>query len=338
VPALAAALVLAIALGAPAAALAQSRVRAALDLAAPSDCIPADELRGAVAAILERPVLERAAEADVVVRASIERAAGAGWSIHLELVARDGRVIGRRHAERDGGSCRSIDRMIAVIIAMVVDIPELEASLSLPAEPAPQAPGDQEAPPALEAPRPERGGEARSPSFELRSAIGGALSVGLVPGVGLGVDVALLLTPGPGWPALIFEARMLAPSEQHDELGRGASFTAIDAHIGACPELELGIARIGGCAEIGGGALIVTPVALDAGPASVVSPMLGVRALATGSLLPRPVEIRLAIGVEIPLIRERFVRDRGTPAQTTIHEPAPVALVTGLQIGVVAEP
>lgn len=320
----------------PMSSLAQDRARGALELSAPPECISDAELSATVALILERPVWIAPSEAQFIVRTAIDMIdmdTSHEWVVRIELVDPHERVIGRRQAHRRGGSCRSLDRMIAVIVAMIIDLPELETRLRLP----PPEPEQELPPPARAAPPILAEEVSGSRQFELRIAVGGTVSLGLVPEIGAGGVLALALKPAVGWPAILLEARMLAPSEQH-ELGRGAAFTLMDAHLGLCPEFDVDIFRLGGCAGIGAGALWVTPFGFASAEAGFSSPLVTARAQAIGALLLRPLELRITVGIEVPLLHERFVRDRGTSLQTTIFEMAQVALISAIQLGLITDP
>ncbi len=312
--------------------LAQDRVRGALELSAPPECISDAELSAAVALILERSVWAESDEAQFIVRTQIEMDASQEWVIRIELVDPHERVVGRRQAHRRGGSCRSLDRMLAVIIAMIIDLPELETSLRLP-PPEPEL----EVPPLARTTLPPAEVTSDARRLELRIAAGGTVSVGLVPEIGVGAALSFALKPAANWPAMVLEARMLAPSEQH-EFGRGAVFTLMDAHLGLCPEFDIEFVRLGGCADLGAGALLVTPFGFADTEASFASPLVTARVQAFGALLLRPVELRIAAGLEIPLLHERFVRDGGTPLQTTLFEMTPVAFISAIQLGLVTDP
>ncbi len=311
---------------------AQERERIALSFEAPSDCIGARELASRVERILGRTFFVATADADIIARGAIAREEEA-HVFTLELIDRAGHVIGRRQARRERGSCHALDRSIAVIIATLVELPVVQTTMQLPDEEIdPTETVDPERPPTSDAEMPLMN---EPPSWELRSGAGFALSVGLVPEIGMGGSILFGLMAERDWPALVLEARILSPTTMLDDAGLGARFFLADAHLGVCPTATFDVVRLGGCAEIGGGAIVADAIGLSNPRTGVITPLITARFALELRVVIAPFELRLATGVDIPIVRDPFVRDAGTERETRIHETAPVALMTSLTIGAI---
>lgn len=327
-------------LGAPCTVRAELRERVALALEAPPECISERELSARVERILDRPFFVSRPEAAVIARATLVSRDGT-WSFTLELVTNDGAVIGRREARYAGGSCRSLDPSISVITAILVELPVVATVLRLAeaetSDPADDGPATDPVPlPSSTPPAPSpQAPTGRAPAWEVRTAALAALSVGLLPDVAFGAGALFALVPDTDWPALVLEARWLAPSTRLDEAGRGGTFWIADAHLGACPSWAIHVLRLGGCVTVGAGAIVADAIGLEGARSGTLAPLLSARAAFEARLVLAPLDVRVTIGADVPLLRHEFVRDQGTDRQTLIHAPAPAALAISLGIGAI---
>lgn len=116
-------------LAAPAAAT-ETYAATALELAAPAECIERRALIDRVERQLERPGFVDLEDAELSVVVAIAAVDDGHYEAQLELRLRaSGEVLGTRGLRSDARDCASLDEPLAVIVAMLLNVPREELAL-----------------------------------------------------------------------------------------------------------------------------------------------------------------------------------------------------------------
>jgi len=165
---------------------------------------------------------------------------------------------------------------------------------------------------------------------ETQLALVGAGHLGWFPNLTGGGGVALGLRFGDRF-ALRTSVLAWAPSEETTN-GLGARLHGVALRIAGCSGGDLGVARLGACATVEVGALSARGVGFDENDAvwraslrAGLMVRLGVRA---GRL-----RLGLAVGVDTPVLRDRFVFETATGGTGVAHDPPPVAGILAVSAG-----
>lgn len=216
-------------------------------------CGDAAALRAVIARHMGRDVF--VATAPLSVEATIARD-GEGWSAELFVRRADGTALGERRLSSSEPRCEALRDALAFSIVVALDgdaafrAPPRSPPSSQPSPTASQeAANTQEAASttaqrAIEAPPPAQCPRCQvcetcaphpAPRARWEGSIGarGALSLGALPGVPLGVLVQGELRPG-GWPRLTASLGFWPEQSAEVSVGR-ASITQASASLGACP-------------------------------------------------------------------------------------------------------
>ena len=221
-------------------------------------CGDAAALRAVIARHMGRDVF--VATAPLSVEAAIARN-GEGWSAELFVRRADGTALGERHLSSSEPRCEALRDALAFSIVVALDgdaafrapprsPPSSQPSPTAP-QPSPTAPQEAasttaqraiETPPAAQCPRcqvcetcapPPAPRPAPRARWEGSIGARGALSLGALPGVPLGVLLHGELRPG-GWPRLTASLGFWPEQSAEVSVGR-ASITQASASLGACP-------------------------------------------------------------------------------------------------------
>ncbi len=308
---------------APIARADESPARVALSWDAPAECIDESRLKSAVEAMLEHSVWAPRESADVEVEASLVREER-DWVLRMTL--RTGSTLfGTREVHRGAQSCRSIDGVIVVVLALLVDLPRRDILLRVPAD------DDEAPPPVLD--MPDDAPPSLSEVPEVRLGAGASFDVGTLPQPAFGGELSLYLSPAQLWPFFRVSGRALAPSDTPlDSSGGGAHIWLFGGSLGVCPEATLDVFIFGSCAGVGVDGLVGSGLGLED-----VHEAIGIRwsAQVSGVVAVRLgfFDLRLEAGVVFTLSRDSFVRDRGSMVEQVLHEPAWVAF--GANLGMI---
>jgi hypothetical protein len=179
-------------------------------------CISRQELERAVEQRLQRPVFATRERADVVVRAHIERRAR-GYHATLRMTTRDGHQLGSRELDTRAAHCSALDDSLALIVALMVDIPRDEVSKRGDATP-------------IEVPR--RTHAPRRP-WRMEATASGVIALGLLPEIGLGARLTAAVEPPAFWLTRLSLSGFL-PAEGMAE-GAGGRFSILMVGLYTCP-------------------------------------------------------------------------------------------------------
>jgi hypothetical protein len=320
----AAAAAVAVAPGARAAT--RAPVHAALDwhrLPGGESCSDAATLERAVESRLGRKIFVSHASADVVVVARVGPARrGTGWVADLELRTADGQVIGTRELTTADRSCSALDPSVALVVALMVDIPK--SDLPRPA-PTPRAPRQEKPTPIRLPAEPAR-------SWRVKVELAGSAVAGVLPGVIAGANLGWGLKP-PGWPLIQIDASLYPKAEvERDGLGTRFSFASVGLDL--CPfEWEGLRARVWGClrqrlGQITGDGFGFSENLRQSRAFYGVGLGAGAAFRLTG-----PFELVAGVGAEAPITRDRFTYLDAVGHTVQLFRMAPIFGSTELGLG-----
>ncbi|MFO0713350.1 MAG: hypothetical protein U0353_26085 [Sandaracinus sp.] len=282
----------------PSGARAQERphVRARYDGAAAPACLEPAALARLVAAQLGREAFVEPAE--VVIRAE-ESSHDGQHEVRLTLSDLDGHALGVRALQIEGGDCRAIDAELALVVALLVDLPEDEVLLHMTPS------------------RTEGAGIVHVDAAVSLAAVG---TVDLLPGPALAARLGVELGLG----AVILEAALLGSlPASADRDGGGAELVAWALRVGGCGVASLDVLRLGGCLALESGGLAVSGRGLDVNLATV-RPWADLAIAARVGLRVGVFEVRLQPGIVIPFVRDALSFDEGS-VRVPLFQAAPVA-------------
>ncbi len=243
---------------------------------APSDCGEAEAFKESVRAILERDAFVNEG-ADVFVKVTLT-SSSLGHEAVLVLESNGGERLGERTIHMASSSCSDIMAPLALVTALMVDVPRREIRERIDRERA-----------------------------RLRGtlALGGGITDGWVPG---GPSFALELRVGILVERFALELLFVGIPEG-SATASGASVRAglLLGGVAACGmPLDVSPASLGLCAELGAGVLVASGADL-AEVRSAIRPqvMLGLLVRARIELVG-PLGVRVEAGVRAPLVRDRL--------------------------------
>jgi hypothetical protein len=288
------------------------------------ECIEAAALEQAVQSRLGRTVFVQRSQADVVVSGRLRRAAG-GWSAELVLHSQGGKPLGTRVLNTQAAHCSSLDDSLALALALMLDVPRDELGLRSSAAAEPQAPPTT----PVELPRdtPAR----REPWHGELSALGVA-GLGVLPGLALGVRLSVGVEPPRFWPVELDGTWWPARDATDGDGGVELALMAVGLFV--CPlDLEAGSFGLSGCVGQQVGRLGASGYGFDQNrqrSTLAFAPALRTRA---SLRVAGPLRLRAGLGVELSVVRKRFVYERPDGTRSGLFRVAPAAGVAELGLG-----
>jgi len=256
-----------------------------------------DALRGAVSAVLGRPVATTASTAEVLADLRFDQAADSGWNVRIRRLSRDGSVEGERMLHGPDPDCSALIGATSLVLAMVLDRPARPTILHAP-------------PPPVSPPRPWTG----------RASAGFRAAVGMLPGVA-GAVTANADVIAPGWIPVRWTLAVWPGSEERKD-SVGGSFRAWSTGLGACPSLwrrEAG--RLEACGGVAIGSLSATGIGMS--PSLEPTHFWGHAELSVEAAVrvAGPFGVRIGVGAIVPWNRPRFVYDSREGEARELHRP-----------------
>ena len=215
-------------------------------------CPTPEALVSAVEARLGRAVFVPSPQADLLAQVTARRTRGQ-FAIDVVLFDRARRSLGRRQLRTRARHCSALDDSLALVLSLAADVhrPEPSGSAAEPAAATPLNTPLQIPPPAVAPRQPLR----------LRPELGIALSAGLQPAVGVGLQARLEIVPPHFWPLSL--AATLWKKQQLGE-SAGASFGVQLLELGICPwSFELERVQLDVCAKQAFGSVSVGGFGFD---------------------------------------------------------------------------
>lgn len=196
------------------------------------DCIASDALERGVEARLARSVFVQSGSSDVIVHGAIEPRPGSGFRARLEMVTPSGQSLGTREIETTAPHCSALDDSLALVVALMVDVPPEELP---PAE----LPHAQPPPAPRPAPRPStpiavpRATHAPRAPWRFEADANMALGFGMLPDPAAGIAASLAIEP-PSFVLTELEGRFWFP-QSVETGGAGADFSLVSVGLFLCP-------------------------------------------------------------------------------------------------------
>jgi hypothetical protein len=312
-------------------------------------CRDARALAQAVEQRLGHPVFVAPTQAAWTIEGRIEhRSAPDAWRATISIEDEHGALLGTRELTSEAPHCEALDEQLTLVVALMIDpdaalLPPPPASPSPPPtlpSPAPPptlplpSPSPSPSPtlPPVPAPVPPPLPPPR-PSTIFGARLGPALSLGLLPTLGLGAELRGHLRP-PGWPTLEIGAAVWAPREVSNGLF-GATFSLAHAFLAACP---LQVARWGfdlaPCAGVQLGALRAGGFGFDLSRQQeqiVFDATLGAD---LRRRLVGPLFAAAYVEMIVPVVRDRFFYLTAGGVKNEVFRLSPVAGSANLSLGV----
>lgn len=295
------------------------RARAVLRWTAPEGCVTEGWLREAVERRLGRAVfVEDDEHADVRLEGEIVRRQS-GLAAHLVMRARSGEVLGQRTVNQPTRQCAALREPLALVLALLIDLPLTEIRIALPEPTRPEPPPPRAPPPAVH--------ELRTPDVHVDGTALLAAAPGLLPPASGGLALSLGVTVPPMFPIELGAELFAAPALD----APGVLFIAAIASLTTCPRIELEELALAMCAGTGVGVVHAAPQGL-ALMRDATTAWLDARVLLRLDVELSPaVALRVDAGVVVPITRHRFLYANAAGDAVLLHEPWPV--VPLLRIG-----
>ncbi len=197
------------------------------------DCIGTHQLAAKVESMAGRAILVSAAQAELSVEGRVQPQAAGGWRALIVISDRQGKILGERELNEAGASCRKLDDPVALAIVLMIDP---DATLEPPDKGKPKSDKPKviikEKPiyvPVVVQPPPV------TPEEPWRVALqaGPVFGVGLLPNVGLGMQVGVSIEPPWFW-AVEGSAAAYLPREESLG-GANGDFQLAYVELGICP-------------------------------------------------------------------------------------------------------
>ncbi len=280
-------------------------------------CVDSGELADRVGARLGRAAFDGTGATAVVIEAEV-RPIAAGWHVAIAMRGPDGEARGARELDQVGADCHVVDEPLALVLALMIDLDA--ASSSAPPPPVPP-------PPPPPSPR-----AARPVPWRAEATFTGAAGLGVLAGASVGARVTVAIDAPQVWPVVV-GASWWAPDQRDAGGAQGVALRAWQVGAAVCtPARRLGPIRLTGCGGGELGRLAALGVGFDrnhrVAATLALATLTGRAAIAVGG----PAFVVVDLGVEVPLLRPRFVvADGGT---MVVHQVAPASMIGALGVGV----
>lgn len=270
---------------------------------AATECPTSLETARAIEDVLGRRLF-KGTSCDLRVNASLRRDERQNWEAELSFARKDGTALGTRTLQSPSPSCKSLKNPISLVVALMVEDTEAQATLRVPKEPEPL---DRH-------------------TIVFTNLAG---SKGLLPTADLGTTLGMDFLAGSWFPSRV-DTTVWMP-ESATPAGRGGHFWAWQAGLAACPTR-------GTVDSVRGGFCIGTQAGVMHGRGLGLSPTdSATRAyvdLETRAIVSVPVWASLAltayVGAAIPLLRPQFAYLDTSGASVDVHRTSAVVLLAGL--------
>jgi len=303
-----------------------------------SNCIAAADLEAAVEARLGRALFAPKGQADVRLSGAIVAEEGK-WLVRMTLTSVQGEPMGERELESESADCSALDDSLALVLAVMLDIPKTRIPTPAPAPAAatPQpTPSPTRTPPPVSKLRVPKDTPPRRPRWRFEVGLSGAGTFGLLPEFSFGVRGHLAVKPPEFWKVGIDVGTYASVDETIGTEAAGASFSPKEVGVFVCPlEVPQSPVALEGCLVQHMGTLHVEGYGFDTNEEQerpYVNLGLG---FAARLQIIGPLSVRVGIDAQTPLLRETFRYGSQTGDEPSLFQMAAV-LVAG-QIGVAAD-
>jgi len=292
----------------------------------------ASTLAAIVERTLGRPVFRSDAPARATIVGSARSVESRGYSAHISLLTIDGTKLSERSLTTEG-DCRRLDESIAVVVSLMVDSLEEDASaLVIPARPP--------RPPAVLSTVETVAPTARAPahaSAAIALGFGSGVSTGLLPTIAPLVAMRAEVEPNAFMP-IALTLRVHAPSDARVE-GAGGQFYALSGELALCPTAKAGrVVRLGICFGAGAGAIHGSPLGLLGGHSSDAPIVFALAAPSAAVRVAGPLWLRAEAGLPVLFLRETWGFLGGNGDYVQAYRPGIIAPFASLVAEIRADP
>ncbi|HEY6726150.1 MAG TPA: hypothetical protein VI197_19075 [Polyangiaceae bacterium] len=304
------------------------------------NCIEASAIRAAVEARLGRTLFAPKGQADVRVTGSITGADGK-WLVRIILTSAQGEPMGERELESENQDCSALDDSLALVLAVMLDIPKTRVPAPAPA---PSATQPAASPAVSTTPSPPtrssklhvpKDTPPRRPRWRFEVGLGALGVHGLLPEVTFGVRGHVAVKPPEFWKVGIDVGSYASVDQTIGGDAAGASFSPKELGVFLCPlYLPVSAIALEGCFVQHVGTLHVEGFGFDSNEQQERPYVnLGV-ALAASLRIAGPLSVRMGIDAQVPLLRETFRYGSQDGEEPSLFRMTPLLLAG--QIGVAA--
>jgi hypothetical protein len=285
-------------------------------------CTDAPALERAVEARLRRDAFADHVPPELVVRGRADRDER-GYVVRLQLLRADGEQLGARELTTPAAHCSALDDSLALVIALMVDVPPDSVELQRHEAVVDAGPSRISLPQRTHAPR---------QPWRVSTALLGVATFGFLPGVTPGLRVRAGVEPPYFWWTEL-DATVFGGAESADHDG-GARFSLLSAGLSICP-IGWSTERLRALACVGQslGRLTAEGFGFDVNRNQTrLVYDIGVRGSLWWRLLP-PFTLVLGVGVVHPLVRDSFVLSRRPGGPEELFQPSIVAFTGEAGVG-----
>ena len=304
-----------------------------------SNCLQAQELEASVEARLGRTLFAPKGQADVRLSGAISEADGK-WLVRLTLTSAEGEPMGERDLESESADCSALDDSLALVLAVMLDIPKtrIPAPTRTTAEPAaaPSAAPPPAAPPRVTTLRVPKDTPPRRPRWSFEVGLAALGAYGLLPEATFGIRGHVAVKPPEFWKVGVDFGSYASVDETLGTADAGASFAPKELGVFVCPlELPWPGFQLDGCLVQHVGTLHVEGFGFDMNEEQARPYVNLGLAFAASLQIIGPLSVRGGIDAQVPLLRETFRYGSQDGEEPSLFRMAAV-LVAG-QIGLAAQ-
>jgi hypothetical protein len=278
------------------------------------DCVDAEKLARDVEERLRRPVFSPG-DSELILEGEIGRGErGEGFITTMRIRRKTGEVLGERTLSATEEDCSAVSDSISLIAALMVDLPQRGLRLTVP-QPEPSVPPPRQ-------PRP-----TQQPRTRLSWGLGAALAVGLHPDVVAGGE-ATFRWSHPGW--IPFQVGLTYWFRDRTDVSNGGGvFDSGSVGLHLCPALLRGeLLELDACLGVLVGATRGRGFGFDR-TYEQTSPIVNAAVSVPARLrLTDWLALELALGVDVPFVRDQFLVREVDGTETAVHRASP-AIGTG---------
>lgn len=291
-------------------------------------CPTADAIRNGVEHRLSRRVFTLAEgpepeETELVVVGRIEPFRD-GWRAQMTMRQRSGELVGEREVVAPERRCESLLDTLALVLALMVDLPSRQVHIR---EPVPRAPEPGSADVKVQVEPAGAHAEAVPPSRSAR-VVGGLSAMtmtGLVPSLAIGPRMSVGVQAA-RLPRVQSEISVLGWSRVGQPDSSGADFALWTVGMAICPSLVASAAReFGACIGAAGGVVQAAGFGYQVNRAGMRGTAVATMRLELAQRLVGALWAQLDGGLGIPLVYQRFVQTGADGSRSTLYETARVA-------------
>lgn len=288
-------------------------------------CIDRAGLSDAVSRRWGRQVFVDGDDPAIVVKGTVGRSRRGTWYARIELARSDGTKLGSRVIVTHAPDCSSLDDSLALALGLMLDLTEPPASTE-PNRP-PSAPPQVSGPPIT---IPKETLAPRVP-WQIEPALGAEAALGILPGVMFGGRLSISIEPPRLW-----RIEIGGTLWQHVKTSatEGARFSLWTIDVAVCPAVwEDAKIAASACIAQRAGKVTAEGVGFDANATPDETFLAAELRGGLAWTFASPFVLGGTLGMDVPLVRFRFVYREPGGAVGAVYRMSPVAGIVALGIG-----